>query len=153
MDKIKSVRGMHDLYGIDFYIQKNIIKNFCKIADNFNLKPIATPIMEFSEVFNRTLGNTSDVVMKEMYSFLDRSEEKITLRPEGTAGIARAVISNGLTQDLPLKFYYYGPMFRYERPQKGRLRQFNQIGIEIYSNSNIEKEFESIILADNFIKK
>jgi histidyl-tRNA synthetase len=153
MDKIKSIRGMHDIYDLEFRIQKTIINNFQLIADSFNFKPIETPIMEFSEIFNRTLGNSSDVVMKEMYTFLDRSNEQITLRPEGTAGVARAIISNGLTQDLPLKFYYYGPMFRYERPQKGRLRQFGQVGVEVYSNSNIEKEFEVISLANAFLGK
>ena len=91
-----------------------------------------TPIMEHSEVFLRTLGDSSDVVMKEMYSFFDKSNDSITLRPEGTAGIARALISNGFTQTLPQKYFYYGPMFRYERPQQGRLRQFNQVGLEFF---------------------
>ena len=88
-----------------------------------------------------------------MYTFNDRNDESLTLRPEGTAGIARAVISNGLTQNLPLKFYYYGPMFRYERPQKGRLRQFHQLGIESYSTISLERDFEVIMLAEKFLKK
>lgn len=152
MNKIQSIRGMHDLYGEKFIIQKNIVKIFEKVAYNFNFKPIETPLMEFNEVFSRTLGLASDVVMKEMYTFSDRSNDKLTLRPEGTAGIARAIISNGLTQDIPLKFFYYGPMFRYERPQKGRLRQFNQVGVEVYSSSKIEKDFEVIFLAVNFLR-
>ena len=152
MTKAKSIRGMHDLLGEDFLSQKEIIKLFESVAHNFNFKPIETPIMEFNEVFSRTLGLSSDVVMKEMYTFIDRSNDKLTLRPEGTAGIARAIISNGLTQDLPLKYYYYGPMFRYERPQKGRLRQFTQVGVEVYSKSGIEKDFEVIYLAANFLK-
>ena len=152
MTKAKSIRGMHDLLGTDFLSQKEIIKLFESVAHNFNFKPIETPIMEFNEVFSRTLGLSSDVVMKEMYTFIDRSNDKLTLRPEGTAGIARAMISNGLTQDLPLRYYYYGPMFRYERPQKGRLRQFTQVGVEVYSKPGIEKDFEVIYLAANFLK-
>ncbi|MAJ24231.1 MAG: histidine--tRNA ligase [Rickettsiales bacterium] len=153
MDKIRSIRGMHDILEQDFLMQQKIINEFTLLSSYFSFKPIKTPIMEFSEVFNRTLGNSSDVVMKEMYSFKDRNNESLTLRPEGTAGIARAVISNGLTQNLPLKFYYYGPMFRYERPQKGRLRQFNQIGIEMFSNSRINRDLEVISLAENLNKK
>ena len=152
MTKAKSIRGMHDLLGEDFLFQKEIIKLFESVAHNFNFKPIDTPIMEFNEVFSRTLGSSSDVVMKEMYTFIDRSNDQLTLRPEGTAGIARAIISNGLTQDLPLKYFYYGPMFRYERPQKGRLRQFTQVGVEVYSKPGLEKDFEVIYLAANFLK-
>ena len=152
MTKAKSIRGMHDLIGEDFLSQKEIIKIFESTVHNFNFKPIETPIMEFNEVFSRTLGLSSDVVMKEMYTFIDRSNDQLTLRPEGTAGIARAIISNGLTQNLPLKYFYYGPMFRYERPQKGRLRQFNQVGVEVYSKPGIEKDFEVIYLASNFLK-
>ena len=152
MDKIKSIRGMHDIHGSEFLHQRQIIELFEFVATNFNFKPIATPIMEFNEIFSRTLGLSSDVVMKEMYTLSDRNNEKLTLRPEGTAGIARAIISNGLTQDIPLKFYYYGPMFRYERPQKGRLRQFTQVGVEVYANSNIEKDFEVISFAEKFLK-
>ena len=95
-NKISTVRGMHDIYGEDHYKQQKVIDNFIKVVSLFNFTPINTPIMEHSEVFLRTLGNTSDVVMKEMYSFLDKSKESLTLRPEGTAGIARALVSNGL---------------------------------------------------------
>ena len=92
---------------------------------------MATPIFEFTRVFARTLGETSDVVTKEMYTFQDRGGDSITLRPENTAGVCRALVSNGLTQALPQKVFYAGPMFRYERPQKGRYRQFHQIGVEL----------------------
>ena len=88
-------------------------------------------MFEDTRVFSRTLGETSDVVMKEMYSFEDRGGDSITLRPEGTAGVCRALVTNGLTQSLPQKVFYAGPMFRYERPQKGRYRQFHQIGLEL----------------------
>ena len=151
MNKAKTIRGMHDLFGENFLKQKEIIKIFESITSNFNFKPIETPIMEFNEIFSRTLGFSSDVVMKEMYTFIVRSNDQLTLRPEGTAGIARAIISNGLTQNLPLKYFYYGPMFRYERPQRGRLRQFKQVGVEVYSKSGMEKNFEVIYLANNFL--
>ena len=105
MIKAKSIRGMHDLIGEDFLTQKKIIKLFESVSNSFNFKPIETPIMEFNEIFSRTLGFSSDVVMKEMYTFIDRSNDQLTLRPEGTAGIARAIISNGLTQNLPLKYF------------------------------------------------
>ncbi len=153
MTKISSIRGMHDLVGEEISNHYEIINQFISIANNFNFKPISTPIMEFSEVFKRTLGNSSDVVMKEMYSFIDKSKESLTLRPEGTAGIARAIISNGLTQDIPLKLYYFGPMFRYERPQKGRLRQFTQLGVEMFSDVSHYREFEVISLAEKLLKK
>jgi histidyl-tRNA synthetase len=100
-------------------------------AERYGYLEIATPIFEFSEVFKRTLGDTSDIVTKEMYSFTDKGGETLTLRPEGTAGIMRALISGGLRQHLPLKFFTYGPMFRYERPQAGRMRQFHQLDIEL----------------------
>ena len=101
------------------------------IAGQYGYAEVATPIFEFTEVFKRTLGDASDIVTKEMYTFESRSGEEITLRPEGTAGIVRALISGGLGQNLPLKFFYQGPMFRHERPQKGRLRQFHQFGVEL----------------------
>ena len=97
----------------------------------YGFDPWATPIFEDTRVFSRTLGDTSDVVTKEMYSFDDRGGESVTLRPEGTAGICRALVTNGLTQSLPQRVFYAGPMFRYERPQKGRYRQFHQIGAEL----------------------
>lgn len=108
---------------------------------------IETPIFEFSEIFHRTLGETSDVVSKETYTFLDRGGESLTLRPEGTAGVARAFVSEGMAQNLPLKFYYSGPMFRYERPQKGRYRQFKQLGVECLGLETPLADVECLILA------
>ena len=108
INKLSNIRGMHDLIDTNLLNHHELIKKFIFIANKYNFIPISTPIMEYSEVFIRTLGNTTDVVMKEMYSFKDKSGDSITLRPEGTAGIARAIISNGLTQNLPLKLYYFG---------------------------------------------
>ena len=116
------------------------------VAQLYGYGEIMTPVFEFTEVFARTLGETSDVVSKEMYSFTDRGGESITLRPENTAGVARALISGGLSQSLPLKFFYRGPMFRYERPQKGRQRQFHQIGVELLGIDGPQADIEVIAI-------
>ena len=116
------------------------------LAERYGYDEAATPIFEFSEVFTRTLGETSDVVTKEMHIFTDKGGDSITLRPEGTAGIARALISGGLSQKLPLKLFYAGPMFRYERPQRGRLRQFHQIGVELLGVADPVGDVEVIAL-------
>ena len=131
MAELQPVRGTRDLLPAESRRMRHVADLARAIAERFGYDEIATPIFEFTEVFKRTLGDTSDIVTKEMYSFTDKGGDEITLRPEGTAGVARALISGGLAQDLPLKFFYAGPMFRYERPQKGRLRQFHQIGIEL----------------------
>jgi histidyl-tRNA synthetase len=128
---LQPVRGTHDLLPEDMRRHRRVVDSAHAVSERFGYLEIETPIFEFSEVFKRTLGDTSDIVTKEMYSFTDRGGEGLTLRPEGTASVARAFISGGLAQNLPLKFFYHGPMFRYERPQKGRLRQFHQIGIEL----------------------
>jgi histidyl-tRNA synthetase len=121
------------------------------LAALYGYQQIATPIFEFTEVFKRTLGDTSDIVTKEMYTFADRSGDVITLRPEGTAGVARMMISEGLTQSTPLKYFYTGPMFRHERPQKGRLRQFHQVGIELLGVAGPQGDIEVLALAAHFL--
>ena len=131
MATLNPVRGTQDILPDEYRLFRRVEEAARAVAARYGYGEIATPIFEFSEVFSRTLGDTSDIVTKEMYSFEDKGGEKITLRPEGTAGVARAVMSNGLRQHLPLKFFYRGPMFRYERPQKGRRRQFHQIGVEL----------------------
>jgi histidyl-tRNA synthetase len=107
---------------------------------------MATPVFEFTEVFARPIGEHTDIVAKEMYTFTDRGGEEVTLRPENTAGVVRAVLSNGLVQSVPLKFFYSGPMFRYERPQKGRFRQFHQIGVELIGVAQPQADIEVIAL-------
>lgn len=131
MAHLKPVRGTHDLLPEDMRQHRAVVDMARKMVRLYGFEEIATPIFEFTEVFQRTLGDTSDVVTKEMYSFEDRNGEFLTLRPENTAGVARCFISEGLAQKVPLKYFYAGPMFRRERPQKGRLRQFHQIGIEL----------------------
>ena len=131
MEKVQPVRGTHDLLPDEARRHRHVAETARLIAGRYGFDGVATPIFEFVDVFARTVGETSDIVSKEMYVFTDRGGETLALRPEGTAGVVRALISNGLTQSLPFKAFYYGPMFRYERPQKGRLRQFHQIGVEL----------------------
>jgi len=128
--KFQRVRGTKDLLPEESKLFRYIVDIAQHISELYGYGEIQTPIFESSEVFHRTLGETSDAVNKETYTFLDRGGESITLRPEGTAGIARAFLSEGLQQNLPLRLFYHGPMFRYERPQKGRQRQFHQLGVE-----------------------
>ena len=151
MAKLQPVRGTHDLLPKDSARHRHVTEVFREVASRFGFGEISTPIFEFSEVFKRTLGETSDVVTKEMYSFTDRGGEEITLRPEYTAGIARAFISGGLSQDLPLKFFASGPMFRYERPQKGRQRQFHQLDAEILGVAEPLADIEVIALGDQLL--
>jgi histidyl-tRNA synthetase len=131
LSDLQPVRGTHDFLPEDMRRFRRVVDTARAAAERYGYLEIATPIFEFSEVFKRTLGDTSDIVTKEMYSFADKGGEMLTLRPEGTAGIMRALISGGLSQHLPLKSFTYGPMFRYERPQKGRMRQFHQLDIEL----------------------
>ncbi|MCH9020226.1 MAG: histidine--tRNA ligase [Proteobacteria bacterium] len=146
MAKLQPVRGTHDHLPEVSLRHRRVIETFRGIAERYGFGEIATPIFEFTEVFRRTLGETSDVVTKEMYTFTDRGGDEITLRPEYTAGIARAFISGGLSQKLPLKFFGHGPMFRYERPQKGRLRQFHQLDVEILGVAEPLADIEVIAL-------
>lgn len=145
--KIQRVRGTRDLLPEDSLLFRFVEQCAYEKALLYGYGEIETPIFEFSEVFHRTLGETSDVVNKETYDFTDRGGEKLTLRPEGTAGVARAFISEGMMQNLPLKFYYSGPMFRYERPQKGRYRQFYQLGAECLGYESPLADVECIALA------
>lgn len=152
MTTLQPVRGMHDLLPLEYRKHATIIEKAREIATSYGFATIATPLMEFKEVFKRTLGDVSDIVTKEMYEIADRGGESIVLRPEGTAGVARAILSNGLTQSTPLKYFYAGPMFRYERPQKGRLRQLHQVGVELFGVSDPVGDVEVIALAFDLLK-
>ena len=123
-----------------------------KVAQNFACKEIRTPIFEHAEVFQKNLGDHTDIVGKEVYIFEDRGGEKLVLRPEGTAGVARSFLMNSWHRETPLKLYYNGPMFRYERPQKGRQRQFHQVGFEFFGLSSPQGEFEAITSALSFLQ-
>ncbi len=131
MTDLQPARGTRDLIGDDQRRHAHVVDTARRIAATYGFDEWATPIFEDTRVFSRPLGDTSDIVAKEMYSFEDRGGEQLTLRPENTAGICRALVTNGLTQSLPQRVFYAGPMFRYERPQKGRYRQFHQIGCEL----------------------
>ena len=149
--KLRTVRGTHDLYGIDidkYNIIKNTINNIAYINNFIELQ---TPIFEFSDLFQKPLGDQSDVVLKEMYTFKDRNEDLLTLRPEYTTPMIRAAISNNLLNELPLKIFGLGPMFRRERPQKGRYRQFNQINFEIFGSDDFVADLELINLGNEIL--
>ena len=146
MAQLQAVRGTQDLLPAEARRHRAVTETARKIAERYGFGEVATPIFEFTEVFARPIGETTDVVSKEMYTFKDRGGEEITLRPEFTAGIARAVLSNGLTQSTPLKFFAAGPVFRYERPQKGRYRQFHQINAELIGAAQPQADVEVIAM-------
>jgi histidyl-tRNA synthetase len=153
MATLKPVRGTQDVLPGENRQLRHVESVAFDVAQLYGYGEISTPIFEFTDVFARTLGDTSDIVTKEMYSFEDRGGEGITLRPEGTAGVARAVMSGGLQQDLPLKLFYRGPMFRYERPQKGRRRQFGQVGVELIGVAGPLADIEVIALGHQFLDR
>jgi histidyl-tRNA synthetase len=152
MTSLRPVRGTRDIVGEDALRHRKVIETGREVAARYGYAEVATPIFEFTEVFARTLGETSDVVTKEMYSFTDRGGEAVTLRPEYTAGIARAFISGSLGQNLPIKLFCSGPMFRYERPQKGRLRQFHQIDVEVIGAPEPLADVEVIALGGQILR-
>ena len=153
MQKLRTVRGVHDLLPYELHKHNIVVNAGLEISDKYNYSQIETPIFEFSEVFKKPLGKSSDIVTKENYIFRDRSEDELMLRPEGTSGVVRAFLNAGLIQDLPQRFSYYGPMFRYERPQKGRLRQFKQLGVECLGLSTPMADIEIISLGHDFLDK
>jgi histidyl-tRNA synthetase len=150
--KIQPVRGTHDLYGsqIDkFNKVKSAINDYAKIYD---FDEIVTPIFESTALFQKPLGENSDVVLKEMYTFSDKNNSSITLRPEYTTPMLRAAISNNFLEKIPKKIYGVGPMFRRERPQKGRYRQFYQTNFEVLGLKDVLADVELINLANDILK-
>ena len=130
---IQAPKGTKDILPRDVYLWHHIEDAARKTAEAYAFREIRTPVFEHTELFVRGVGDTTDIVNKEMYTFLDKGGRSITLRPEGTAGVARAFIENGLVSEaLPAKMYYFISAFRYERPQAGRLREFHQFGCELY---------------------
>jgi len=150
--KVQPVRGTHDIYGQDLLKYKYLEKIVSKYANIYDFEEIITPIIESTDLFKKPLGEHSDVVLKEMYTFNDRNNSLITLRPEYTTPMIRAAISNNLLEKIPQKLYGIGPMFRRERPQKGRYRQFNQINFEILGTNDIFADVDMILLADDLLK-
>ncbi len=152
MSALRPVRGTHDIVGEDALRHRRVVETGREVAARYGYAEIALPVFEFTEVFARTLGETSDIVTKEMYTFEDRGGERITLRPEFTAGVARALISGALGQSLPIRLFMSGPVFRYERPQKGRLRQFHQIDVEVLGAAEPEADVEVIAVGRRILE-
>ena len=153
MKDLKTIRGMPDLYDEDIE-RIALVENTClKVFKSFNYKEFRTPIIENKSLFQRSAGETSDIVQKEVYEFQDRNEETLCLRPEGTAGLVRALITNGLISEEIKKFFYIGPMFRYERPQKGRKRQFFQAGVELVGEGSSKSDVEVLLIAKTILEK
>ena len=147
-------KGTKDVLPQDSYKWQYVEGVARDMARLFNLKEIRTPVFEHTELFQRGVGDTSDIVTKEMYTFKDKGDRSITLKPEGTAGVVRAFIENGLISGvLPAKMYYIIPAFRYERPQAGRLREFHQFGVEVFGSASAQTDAETILMADGFLKK
>ncbi|MES2677859.1 MAG: histidine--tRNA ligase [Pseudomonadota bacterium] len=153
-EKLQPVRGTKDLYGAEIAGFNHIVNVAKKTAAVYGFGEIATPIFEFSEIYERNLGEASDIISKEVYKFPDRGDNFLTLRPEFTAGVVRAFISNGdLQQNLPQKLFSYGAIFRYDRPQKGRQRQFHQINFESIGQNHFLSDVEMIALAAAILKE
>ena len=153
MENFQTVRGVKDLLPDELNKIRFIEKQASLVCKNACYEEISTPIFEFAKLFEKPLGETSDIVTKENYVFQDRSNNTLMLRPEGTTGVVRAAINKSLLQDFPKRFFYYGPMFRYERPQKGRLRQFHQFGVELLGIKDYFADIEIIYLAKCFLEK
>jgi len=153
MDKLRTVRGVHDTLPEVLDKHNKVIDKGLKISNQYCYSQIETPIFEFSEIFIKPLGKSSDIVTKENYIFKDRSDNELMLRPEGTSGVVRAFLNAGLIQEVPQRFSYFGPMFRYERPQKGRLRQFKQFGIECLGLSNPMADVEVISVGYDYLQE
>ena len=146
-------KGTIDIYG-EYYKKLNYIKRiFDDLCNEYNINYIETPMFENSDVFHRGVGEGTDIVTKETYDFKDRGNRDLTLRPEGTAGVVRAIVENKLYTALPLKLCYFGPMFRYERPQSGRLREFYQAGVEIFGDSSYLQDVNAISFLIKFYER
>lgn len=151
---IQKPKGTKDILPSEAYKWEYVEENAKQILKNYGFGEIRVPVFEQTELFERGVGDTTDVVQKEMYTFLDKGERSITLRPEGTAGVVRAYIENGMASlPSPIKMWYMMPMYRYENVQKGRYREFRQIGAEILGTNSYEADVELIVMADQIIKK
>ncbi len=149
----QAIRGTQDIFGAEAEAFAHVVETFERVRKLYRFRRAEMPVFEKTEVFSRSIGETTDVVSKEMYSFLDRGDESLTLRPEFTAGIARAYLTNGWQQHAPLKLATHGPLFRYERPQKGRYRQFHQLDAEIIGAGEPQADVELLVMADQLLKE
>jgi histidyl-tRNA synthetase len=153
MSTPQAIRGTQDIFGAEAEAFAHVVETFERIRKLYRFRRIEMPVFEKTEVFSRSIGETTDVVSKEMYSFEDRGGESLTLRPEFTAGICRAYLTNGWQQHAPLKVATHGPLFRYERPQKGRYRQFHQLDAEIIGAAEPQADVELLCLADQLLRE
>lgn len=149
----QAIRGTQDIFGPDAEAFAFVVETFERVRKLYRFRRVEMPVFEKTAVFSRSLGETTDVVSKEMYSFEDRGGESLTLRPEFTAGIARAYLTDGWQQYTPLKVATHGPLFRYERPQKGRYRQFHQIDAEVIGAAEPQADVELLVMADQLLKE
>ena len=155
MAKFIRQRGTIDIYDIEALLYKRVLSACQNQAKLFNYTPITTPTFESTSLFTRSTGETSDIVTKEMYDFKDKSGRDITLRPEGTAGVIRAIVENKLyaINDLPLRYYYHGSFFRYERAQFGRYREFMQFGVEVVGSNSYLDDVQTVLLVTGILKE
>lgn len=152
--KLTKQKGTRDIYGLDSNIWQYIEENIRKICREHNVSEIRTPVFEATELYARGVGDETDIVNKEMYTFLDKGGRSITLRPELTAGVVRSYIENGMSSmSSPLKFWYTANMYRYEKMQKGRFREFAQFGVEIFGSESYLADLETMIISDELMKK
>lgn len=151
--QVQVIRGMHDILPADMPAWNQLEDSYRELAESYGYRQIRTPIVEKSALFHRGIGEVTDIVEKEMYSFEDRNGDSLSLRPENTASVVRAGLENGLLTDQQQRLWYCGPMFRHERPQKGRYRQFHQLGAETFGMSGPGIEAELIFLAARFWKR
>lgn len=149
----KAIRGTQDILGPQAEAFAFVVETFERVRRLYRFRRLEMPVFERTEVFSRAIGETTDVVSKEMYSFEDRGGDSLTLRPEFTAGIARAYLTNGWQQFAPIRLATHGPLFRYERPQKGRYRQFHQIDAEIIGAAGPQADVELLAMADQLIRE
>ncbi|MGI8944509.1 MAG: histidine--tRNA ligase [Qipengyuania sp.] len=149
----QAIRGTQDIFGADAEAFAFVVETFERVRKLYRFRRVEMPVFERTEVFARSIGETTDIVSKEMYSFEDRGGESLTLRPEFTAGIARAYLTNGWQQHAPVKLATHGPLFRYERPQKGRYRQFHQLDAEIIGAAEPQADVELLAMADQLLKE
>jgi histidyl-tRNA synthetase len=150
---IQAIRGMNDILPTQTPIWQHIELTLRKVLESYGYQEIRMPILETTELFSRSIGEVTDIVEKEMFSFIDRNSDNLTLRPEGTASCVRAGIENGLFYNQIQRLWYMGPMFRHERPQKGRYRQFNQLGVEAYGLTGADIDAEIILMTARFWQK
>ena len=135
---------MHDILPADLPLWRKLESTVAEVFSSYGFAEIRVPLLEKTEVFARAIGDATDVVEKEMYSFADRNGDMLSLRPEGTAGVVRAALQNSLLHGPPVRLWYGGPMFRYERPQQGRTRQFHQMGAEVFGAEGPDVDAEPV---------